>query len=48
MRHGHGLRKINRTSSHRLARLKNMMNSIIEHEVIKTKVPKAKELTHVI
>ena len=36
MRHGHGLRKLNRTSSHRLAMLQNMMNSLIEHEVIKT------------
>ena len=48
MRHGHGLRKLNRTSSHRLAMLRNMMNSIIEHEVIKTTVPKAKELRRVI
>jgi len=44
MRHGHGLRKLNRTSSHRLAMLQNMMNSLIEHEVIKTTLPKAKEL----
>jgi large subunit ribosomal protein L17 len=44
MRHGHGLRKLNRTSSHRLAMLQNMMNSLIEHEAIKTTVPKAKEL----
>ena len=43
MRHGHGLRKLNRTSSHRLAMLQNMMNSLIEHEVIKTTVPKAKD-----
>src|SRR5258708_3396381 len=48
MRHGHGLRKLNRTSSHRLAMLKNMMNSLIEHEAIKTTVPKAKELRRVI
>ena len=48
MRHGHGLRKLNRTSSHRLAIFYNMMNSIIEHEVIKTTVPKAKELRRVI
>ena len=47
MRHGHGLRKLNRTSSHRLAMLQNMMNSLIEHEVIKTTVPKAKELRRV-
>ena len=48
MRHGHGLRKLNRTSSHRLAMLRNMMNSLIEHEVIKTTVPKAKELRRVV
>ena len=47
MRHGHGLRKLNRTSSHRLAMLRNMMNSLIQHEVIKTTVPKAKELRRV-
>ncbi len=45
MRHGHGLRKLNRTSEHRLAMLRNMMNSLLEHEVIKTTVPKAKEPT---
>ncbi|WP_077002178.1 50S ribosomal protein L17 [Variovorax sp. KK3] len=48
MRHGHGLRKLNRTSSHRQAMLQNMMNSLIEHEAIKTTVPKAKELRRVI
>ena len=48
MRHGHGLRKLNRTSSHRLAMLQNMMNSLIEHESIKTTLPKAKELRRVI
>jgi large subunit ribosomal protein L17 len=48
MRHGLGLRKLNRTTSHRLAMLRNMMNSLIEHEVIKTTVPKAKELRRVI
>ena len=48
MRHGHGLRKLNRTSSHRLAMLQNMMTSLIVHEVIKTTVPKAKELRRVI
>ena len=48
MRHGHGLRKLSRTSSHRLAMLQNMMNSLIEHEVIKTTLPKAKELRRVI
>ena len=48
MRHRHGLRKLNRTSSHRLAMLQNMMNSLIAHEAIKTTVPKAKELRRVI
>ena len=48
MRHRHGLRKLNRTSSHRLAMLQNMMNSLIEHEAIKTTLPKAKELRRVI
>ena len=48
MRHGHGLRKLNRTSSHRLAMLRKMMNSLIAHEAIKTTVPKAKELRRVI
>jgi ribosomal protein L17 len=48
MRHGNGLRKLNRTSSHRLAMLRNMSNSLIEHEVIKTTLPKAKELRMVV
>ena len=48
MRHGHGLRKLNRTSSHRLAMLRNMMNSLLTHEVIETTVPKAKELRRVV
>ena len=48
MRHGHGLRKLNRTSSHRLAMLRNLMNSLIAHEAIKTTVPKAKELRRVV
>ena len=48
MRHGHGLRKLNRTSSHRQAMLRNMMNSLLTHEVIKTTVPKAKELRRVV
>ena len=48
MRHGHGLRKLNRTSEHRLAMLRNMMNSLIAHEAIKTTLPKAKELRRVI
>jgi len=48
MRHGHGLRKLNRTSEHRLAMLRNMMSSLILHEVIKTTLPKAKELRRVV
>jgi len=47
MRHRHGLRKLNRTSSHRLAMLRNMMNSLFLHEAIKTTLPKAKELRRV-
>ncbi len=46
MRHGHGLRKLNRTSSHRLAMLRNMMNSLIAHEVIiEPMITLAKEAT---
>ena len=48
MRHGHGLRKLNRTSSHRLAMLRNMSNSLLRHELIKTTVPKAKELRRMV
>lgn len=48
MRHRHGLRKLNRTSAHRQAMLRNMMNSLIEHEAIKTTLPKAKELRKII
>ena len=48
MRHRHGLRKLNRTSAHRLAMLRNMMVSLIKHEAIKTTLPKAKELRRVI
>jgi len=44
MRHGHGLRKLNRTSAHRVAMLRNMTVSLLKHEVIKTTLPKAKEL----
>ena len=44
MRHGNGLRKLNRTSEHRQAMLRNMCNSLITHEAIKTTLPKAKEL----
>ena len=47
MRHRHGLRKLNRTSAHRLAMLRNMTNSLLKHEVIKTTLPKAKELRRV-
>ena len=47
MRHGHGLRKLNRTSSHRLAMFRNMANSLLRHELIKTTLPKAKELRKV-
>jgi large subunit ribosomal protein L17 len=47
MRHRHGLRKLNRTSSHRLAMLRNMTVSLLKHEVIKTTLPKAKELRRV-
>jgi large subunit ribosomal protein L17 len=48
MRHGNGLRKLNRTSSHRLAMLRNMTNALLRHEVIKTTLPKAKELRRVV
>ena len=48
MRHGHGLRKLNRTSSHRLAMFRNMSVSLIMHEAIKTTLPKAKYLRKVI
>ncbi len=47
MRHRLGLRKLNRTSSHRLAMLRNMTVSLLRHEVIKTTLPKAKELRRV-
>ena len=47
MRHRHGLRKLNKTSSHRLAMLRNMTNSLFQHEIIKTTLPKAKELRRV-
>ncbi|NEN76002.1 50S ribosomal protein L17 [Pelistega sp. NLN82] len=48
MRHRSGLRKLNRTSSHRLAMFRNMSVSLIQHEAIKTTLPKAKELRRVI
>ncbi|MGB0508271.1 MAG: 50S ribosomal protein L17 [Pikeienuella sp.] len=48
MRHGHGYRKLNRTHEHRKAMFANMAGSLIEHEQIKTTLPKAKELRRVI
>jgi len=48
MRHGHGLRKLNRTTSHRLAMFRNMTVSLLRHEQIKTTLPKAKELRRVV
>ena len=44
MRHRVSNRKLNRTTSHRLAMFRNMANSLLQHEVIKTTLPKAKEL----
>lgn len=48
MRHRHGLRKLNRTSSHRLAMFRNMAVALLRHEAIKTTLPKAKELRRVV
>ncbi|MDR2789212.1 MAG: 50S ribosomal protein L17 [Candidatus Accumulibacter sp.] len=48
MRHRLGLRKLNRTSSHRLAMLRNMTVSLLRHETIRTTLPKAKELRRVV
>ncbi len=48
MRHRNGLRKLNRTSSHRQAMFRNMANSLLRHEAIKTTLPKAKELRRVV
>jgi large subunit ribosomal protein L17 len=48
MRHRHGLRKLNRTSSHRLAMFRNMTVSLLKYEVIQTTLPKAKELRRVV
>src|ERR671923_2989844 len=48
MRHGLGLRKLNRTSSHRLAMLRNMTVSLLRHEEIRTTLPKAKELRRMV
>jgi len=44
MRHRQSNRKLNRTTSHRLAMFRNMSNSLLKHEIIKTTLPKAKEL----
>ncbi|MFZ2987203.1 50S ribosomal protein L17 [Ideonella sp.] len=48
MRHRNGLRKLNRTSEHRAAMLRNMCVSLLRHEAIKTTLPKAKELRRVV
>ena len=48
MRHRNGLRKLNRTSSHRLAMFRNMAVSLLQHEAIKTTLPKAKELRRIV
>lgn len=48
MRHGNGYRKLNRTHEHRAAMFANMASSLIEHEQIKTTLPKAKELKRII
>ena len=47
MKHRHGLKKLNKTSSHRLAMFRNITNSLLKHEVIKTTLPKAKALRKV-
>lgn len=47
MRHRHSGRQLNRNSSHRKAMFRNMAVSLLEHEVIKTTLPKAKELRRV-
>ncbi len=47
MRHRLANRKLNRTTSHRLAMLRNLANALLRHEVIKTTLPKAKELRRV-
>ncbi|HHH35482.1 MAG TPA: 50S ribosomal protein L17 [Gammaproteobacteria bacterium] len=48
MRHRHSGRKLNRTSSHRQAMFRNMAASLVRHEVIRTTLPKAKELRRVV
>lgn len=48
MRHRHAGRKLNRTDTHRSAMFRNMAVSLVEHEIIKTTLPKAKELRRVV
>ena len=48
MRHRHGLSKLNRTSAHREAMLRNLCIALLRHEMIKTTLPKAKELRRVV
>jgi large subunit ribosomal protein L17 len=48
MRHRLGLRKLNRTSAHRQAMLRNLSIALLRHEAIKTTLPKAKELRRVV
>jgi large subunit ribosomal protein L17 len=48
MRHGSGYRRLNRTHEHRKAMFANMAGSLIEHEQIKTTLPKAKELKRIV
>lgn len=48
MRHRNGLRKLNRTSAHRQALLRNLTNALLRHEAIRTTLPKAKELRRVV
>jgi len=48
MRHRHSGRQLNRNSSHRKAMFRNMTNSLVEHELIKTTLPKAKELSPIV
>lgn len=48
MRHRYGNRKLNRTTSHRQALLRNLSNALLRHEVIVTTLPKAKELRRVV
>jgi len=48
MRHRHSGRQLNRNSSHRQAMFRNMASSLVRHEIIKTTVPKAKELRRVV